>query len=93
MRVVARGNTREYYWTTAEGFDLLLAHLCGRVRTYEVPGYSHTRMSNHGPPRRQAPTHDALGRPHRWVMTETARAFHQALSKKVFSSSIENLSA
>lgn len=39
---------------------------------------AYTLMSNHVHLLMQAPTHHALGRPLRWFMTETARAFHQA---------------
>jgi hypothetical protein len=49
---------------------------------YEVPGYASTRMSTHGHLRRQAPTPEALGRPLRWLMPETARAFHTARGRR-----------
>jgi putative transposase len=39
-------------------------------------------MSNHVHLLLQAPTHDALGRPLRWFMTETARAFHKARGRR-----------
>ena len=67
---------------TAEDFDLLLAHLRELVRTYEVTVYAYTLMSNHVHLLMQAPTHDALGRPLRWFMTETARAFHRARGRR-----------
>jgi REP element-mobilizing transposase RayT len=76
MRVVARGKNREVSFTTAEEFDLLLAQLRALVRTEEVTVYVDTLMSTHVHLRMQAFTHDALGRPLRWVMPETARAFH-----------------
>jgi putative transposase len=82
MHVVARCNNREFYFTTAEDFDLLLAHLRELVRTYEVTVYAYTLMSNHVHLLMQAPTHDALGRPLRWLMTETARAFHKARGRR-----------
>ena len=72
IHVVARCNNREFYFTTAEDFDLLLAHLRELVRTYEVTVYAYTLMSNHVHLLMQAPTHEALGRPLRWFMTETA---------------------
>jgi putative transposase len=82
MHVVARGNNREVSFTTAEEFDLLLAHLRELVRPYEVTVYAYTLMSNHVHLLMQAPTHEALGRPLRWFMTETARAFHKARGRR-----------
>jgi len=82
VHVAARCNNREFYFTTAEDFDLLLAHLRELVRTYEVTVYAYTLMSNHVHLLMQAPTHDALGRPLRWFMTETARAFHKARGRR-----------
>jgi REP element-mobilizing transposase RayT len=68
VHVVARCNNREFYFTTAEDFDLLLAHLHELVRTYEVTVYAYALMSNHVHLLMQAPTHDALGRPLRWFI-------------------------
>ena len=82
MHVVGRCNNREFSFTTAEDFDLLLAHLRELVRTYEITLYAYTLMSNHVHLLLQAPTHDALGRPLRWFMTETARAFHKARGRR-----------
>ena len=82
MHVVARCNNREFYVTTAEDFDVLLAHLRELVRTYEVTVYAYTLMSNHVHLLMRAPTHEALGRPLRWFMTETARAFHKARGRR-----------
>ena len=50
MHVVARDNTQECSFTTAEDFDLLLAHLRELVRTHEVTAYASTLMSTHGHP-------------------------------------------
>ena len=63
MHVVARCNNREFYFTSAEDFDCLLAHLRELVRTYEVTVYAYALMSNHVHVLLQAPTHEALGRP------------------------------
>ncbi len=82
MHVVARCNNREFYFTTADDFALLLAHLREMVRTHEVTVYAYTLMSNHVHLLMQAPTHEALGRPLRWFMTVTARAFHQARGRR-----------
>jgi putative transposase len=82
VHVVARCNNREFYFTTAEDFDVLLAHLRELIRTYAVTVYAYTLMSNHVHLLMQAPTHDALGRPLRWFLTETARAFHKARGRR-----------
>ncbi len=82
MHVVARCNNREFYFTTAEDFAVLVAHLRELVRTYEVTIYAYTLMSNHVHLLLQAPPHDALGRPLRWFLTETARAFHMARGRR-----------
>jgi putative transposase len=80
--VVTRCNNREFYFTTAEDFNLLLAHLQEVIRSYEITVYAYTLMSNHVHLLMQAPTHEALGRPLRWLMTETARAFHHARGRR-----------
>ncbi len=56
---------------------MLLAHLREMVRTYEVTLYAYSLMSNHAHLLIQAPKVEALGRPLRWFMTDTARAFHR----------------
>ena len=56
MHVVARCNNREVYFTTADDFALLIAHVRELVRTTGVTVYAYTLMSNHvhpalaGPP-------------------------------------------
>ena len=82
MHVMARCNNREFFFSTAEDFALLLAHLREVVRTYEVTVYAYTLMSNHIHLLLRAPTHEALGRPLRWFLTETARAFHKARGRR-----------
>ncbi len=82
VHVVARCNNREFFFTTAEDFALLLAHLREMRRTYEVSLYAYTLMSNHVHLLLQAPTRDALGRPLRWLWTETAKAFHKAWGRR-----------
>jgi len=82
MHVVARCNNREFYFSTADDFALLLAHLRELVRIYEVTVYAYTLMSNHLHLLLRAPTHEALGRPLRWFMTETAKAFHKARDRR-----------
>jgi putative transposase len=82
MHVVARCNNREFYFTSPEDCDLLLAHLRELVRTYEITVYAYTLMANHVHLLLQAPTHAALDRPLRWFMTETARAFHKRRSRR-----------
>jgi hypothetical protein len=41
MHVVARCNNREFYYTSAEDFELLFAHLREMCRTYEVTVYAY----------------------------------------------------
>ena len=45
MHVVVRCNNRECYFTAAEDFDCLLAHLRELVRTYEVTVYAYLGLS------------------------------------------------
>jgi len=82
MHVVARCNNRDFAFTTPDDFEVLLAHLREVVRTYEVTLYAYTLMSNHVHMLLQAPKLEALGRPLRWFMTESARAFHQARARR-----------
>ena len=82
VHVVARCNNREFSFTTPEDFTVLLAHLREWVRTYEVTLYAYTLMSNHVHLLLQAPEHDALGRPVRWLLTETAKAFHKIRARR-----------
>jgi putative transposase len=78
VHVVARCNNREFYFTTPGDFEVVLAYLGEMRRTYEVTLYAYMLMSNHIHLLLQAPRRDALGRPLRWFMTETAKAFHKA---------------
>lgn len=80
--VIARCKNREFSFPTAEEFSLRLAHLRERIRTSAGTLYASTRMSNHGRLFFHVPTHEALGRPLRWCMTETARAFHQTCGRR-----------
>jgi REP element-mobilizing transposase RayT len=47
VHVVGRCNNREFCFTTAEGFGILLTHLSEMARTYEVRLYAQTLMANH----------------------------------------------
>jgi putative transposase len=82
MHVVARCNNREFYFTTSADFEALLAHLKEMCRTYEITLYAYMLMANHMHLLLQAPARDALGRPLRWLLTETAKAFHKARSRR-----------
>ncbi len=82
VHVVARCNNREFYITTPEDFARLLTALEGMVRTYEVTLYAYTLMSNHVHLLLQAPLADPLGRPLRWFMTESAKAFHRIRKRR-----------
>ena len=78
MHIVARCNNREFALATAEDFAVLKTHLHAMARTYDLTLYAYTLMSNHIHLLLRAPTRDVLGRPLRWFMTETAKAFHRA---------------
>ena len=82
MHVVARCNNREFGFATAADFESLLAHLREIRRIYEVTLYAYTLMSNHIHLLLQAPAAEALGRPLRWLLTETAKAFHKARGRR-----------
>ena len=82
VHVVARCNNREFCFTSSEDFALLVALLREMLRTYEVPLYAYTLMSNHLHLLMKAPQAEALGRPLRWFMTESARAFHRARGRR-----------
>jgi putative transposase len=82
IHVVARCNNREFCFTTGEDFEVLLAHLREMLRNYEVTLYAYTLMSNQVHLLLQAPKAEALGRPLRWWMTETAKAFHRARGRR-----------
>ncbi len=82
VHVVARCNNREFYVTAPEDFEVLLAQLWELIRTYDLTLYAYTLMANHIHLLLQAPQREALGRPLRWFMTETARAFHKARGRR-----------
>ena len=75
--MVARCNNRAFQFTSPDDFAVLLDHLREMSRTYDVVLYAYTLMSNHVHLLLQAPTREALGRPLRWFLTETAKAFHR----------------
>jgi putative transposase len=81
VHVVARCNNREFCFTTPEDFEVLLAHLRPMVFTYGLKLFAYTLMSNHIHLLLEAPELDVLGRPLRWFMTETAKAFHRMRSR------------
>jgi putative transposase len=76
MHVVARCNNREFYFTAQKDFQILLDHLGEMSRAYGVRLFGYTLMSNHIHLLLQSPDTDALGRPMRWFMTQTAKTFH-----------------
>ncbi len=82
VHVVARCNNREFYLNSPEDFEQILSALQGVIRDYGFSLYAYTLMSNHVHPLLQAPTAHALGRPMRWFMTETAKAFHRARKRR-----------
>jgi putative transposase len=75
VHVVTRCNNLEFAVAAEADFEVLVKHLREMSRTYDVPVYAYTLMSNHLHLLLQAPKRDALGRRLRWFMTETAKAF------------------
>jgi putative transposase len=78
IHVVARCNNRAFRFTNPADFAVLLDHLHEMGRTYGLVVYAYTFMANHVHLLLRAPTRDALGRPLRWFLTQTAKAFHKA---------------
>jgi putative transposase len=77
VHVVSRCNNGEFCFRTPSDFEVLVAHLGEMHRTYQVVLYGYTLMSNHVHLLLQAPPTDALARPLRWFLTQTAKAFHK----------------
>ncbi len=77
MHVVARCNNREFYFAAPEDFEILLDHLGEMSSAYGVRLFAYTLMSSHIHLLLQSPDPDALGRPMRWFMTQTAKTFHR----------------
>lgn len=82
IHVVARCNNREFYFTTPEDLEVLLAHLGQMRQTYELTLYAYVLMSNHLHLLLQGPELDTLGRPLRWFMTQTAKTFHRLRGRR-----------
>lgn len=82
VHVVARCNTWEFSFTTPEDIGVLLGNLWEMSRTYKTTLYAYRLMLNHIHLLLKAPKIDALGRPLRWFMTETAWAFHGARGRR-----------
>ena len=82
MHVVARCNNREFYFQAQEDFQILLDHLGQMSGAYGVKLFGYTLMSNHIHLLLQSPDTDALGRPMRWFMTQTAKAFHRLRNRR-----------
>jgi putative transposase len=82
IHVVSRCNNREFYFAAAGDFQILLDHLHAMTRTYAVVLYAYTLMANHVHLLLQAPTTEPLGRPLRWFLTQTAKAFHKARGRR-----------
>jgi putative transposase len=80
--VVARCNNREFYVNTAEDYEQVLAVLRGMLRDYDISLYAYALMSNHVHLLLRTPAVGALGRPMRWFMTESAKAFHRARKRR-----------
>ena len=78
VHVVGRCNNREFCFTTADDFHLLLARLAEMGRLYGVTLYAYTLMANHIHLLLQAPAAELLARPLRWCFRETARDWQRA---------------
>lgn len=83
VHVVARCKNRKFYFARQEDFEILLDHLGKMGSSYEVKLFAYTLMSNHIHLLLQSPDADALGRPLRWFMTQTAKTFHRLRSRCV----------
>jgi REP element-mobilizing transposase RayT len=77
VHVVGRCNNREFCFTTAADFDMVLAHLATMTRTYAVTLYAYTLMATHLH-LLQALRTDPLARPLRWFFREPTRAWQRA---------------
>lgn len=82
VHVVSRCNNRGFYFNSPDDFLVLLDHLRETSRTYDVVLYASALMANHVHLLLQAPGTDALGRPLRWLMTQTAKAFYKARHRR-----------
>jgi putative transposase len=80
--VVARCNNREFYLAADHDFEVVLTHLRQMRCAFDVTLYAYTLMANHIHLLLRAPELDALGRPLRWLMTETAKAFNRARGRR-----------
>jgi putative transposase len=78
VHVVGRCNNGAFRFTTPDDFHLLLDHLGGMRRTYEVTLYAYTLMANHVHLVLQAPAVEPLARPLRWFFRESTRAWQRA---------------
>jgi putative transposase len=77
VHVVGRCNNREFRFTTADDFHMLLAHLREMAHTFAVPVHAYTLMANHVHLLLQAPAADPLARPLRWFFREVTRAWQR----------------
>jgi putative transposase len=82
MHMVARCNNGEFCFTDGKDFQILLEHLGEMSSVYQIKIFAYTLMSSHIHLLMQAPVADALGRPLRWFMTQTAKAFHQLRDRR-----------
>lgn len=77
IHVVARCNNREFLLNGPADFESVL-HCLGMMRaSYGVMLYAYTLMSNHVHLLFQAPPTMNLGRPLRWFLTQSAKAYHK----------------
>ena len=82
VHAVARCNNREFLIAAPDDFERVLTALRGMLGAYEVALHAYTLMSNHVHLLLRAPLDDPLGRPLRWFMTESAKAFNRAHKRR-----------
>ena len=82
VHLVARCNNREFFITAREDYEQILTALGEMLRAYEAALYAYTLMSNHVHLLLRYPEADPLGRPLRWFMTETSKAFNRSRGRR-----------
>lgn len=82
IHVVARCNNRQFLLQDAADFERILRLLAVMRSSYGVTVYAYTLMSNHVHLLLQSPQGIRLGRPLRWFLTETAKAYHRTHERR-----------
>lgn len=74
---MARCNNREFLLNEPADFECVLRCLALMRASYGITVYAYTLMSNHVHLLLQAPEVIRLGRPLRWFLTQSAKAYHK----------------